>query len=241
MKHIRKTETKHNPILLVTLFATILVFIIGVAIIISACAESYVVPTVSSDIVAPENIVLPTHSSTIDTATKDQEKAVPTEVETSSIVVTESPTEPVEPTQFEDTDEYQAYGEQTYEVDPADYEVVDEYDYETYNYSEDADLLAKVIYLEAGECSEYCQWLVGSTAMNLADEYGSLSAVAYNYNIFNVAYDIDSCQPSELSYSVAERILSGDRDYNVRAFRDGSYHTFGTPYDCVDGVYFSTY
>ena len=102
-------------------------------------------------------------------------------------------------------------------------------------------LLAKVIYEEAGNCSEYCQWLVGSTAMNLADIHGSLSAVAYNVNIFNVAYELDSSVPSQLSLDVAKRILSGDRDYNVKAFRMWYYHNFGTPYTNVDGVYFSTY
>lgn len=110
---------------------------------------------------------------------------------------------------------------------------------ESYGYEQD--LLAKLIYLEAGNCSEYCQWLVGSTAMNLADERGGLAAVAYNYNIFNVAYQIDSCTPSALSRSVAGRILSGDRDYNVKAFRTSYYHGFGKPYTNVDNVYFSTY
>jgi type IV secretory pathway VirB10-like protein len=105
----------------------------------------------------------------------------------------------------------------------------------------DVELLARLIYLEGGNCSEYCQWLIGSTAMNLADINGGLSAVAYNYNIFNVAYKIDSCTPSALSRKVAERVLSGDRDYNVKAFRMWYYHSFGTPYTTVDNVYFSTY
>lgn len=111
----------------------------------------------------------------------------------------------------------------------------------TYNYSEDVDLLARVIYLESGACSEYCQWLVGSTAMNLADERGGLEVVAYDYNTFNVAYDIDYCTPSDLSYAVAERVLSGDRDHVVKAFRDDYYHDWATPYTVVDNMYFSTY
>ena len=102
-------------------------------------------------------------------------------------------------------------------------------------------LLAKVIYLEGGNCSEYCQWLIGSTAMNLADERGGLANVAYDYNTFNIAYLIDGCKPSSLSISVAERILSGDRDYKVKAFRMNYYHSFGSPYTNVDNVYFSTY
>lgn len=112
---------------------------------------------------------------------------------------------------------------------------------QTYNYSEDTLLLAKVIYLEAGTCSSQCQWLVGSTAMNLADEHGSLADVAYNCNIFNVAYLIDSCAPSDESVSIAEQILSGDRDLQVRAFKTDSYHEWATPYTAIDNVYFSSY
>lgn len=103
------------------------------------------------------------------------------------------------------------------------------------------DLLARVIYQESGTCSEHCQWLVGSTAMNLADEYGGLENVAYDYNIFNVAGLLYRATPSDLSYSVARRVLSGDRNYSVKAFRTDYFHNFGTPYISADNVYFSTY
>lgn len=111
----------------------------------------------------------------------------------------------------------------------------------TYNYSGDVELLASVIYLESGSCSEYCQWLVGSAIMNLADANGGLDVVAHDYNMFEVAPDVDSCEPSELSTSVAQRVLSGDRDYAVNAFREGYYHEWATPYTNVDNVYFSTF
>lgn len=112
----------------------------------------------------------------------------------------------------------------------------------TYKYNtSEVDLLARVIYCEAGNCSEYCQWLVGSTAMNLADSNGGLKAVAFDYNTFNVAGILYTRDPSELSYSVAQRILSGNRDYNVTAFRMSYYHSFGAPYAVVDNVYFSSY
>lgn len=103
------------------------------------------------------------------------------------------------------------------------------------------DLLARIIYFESGSCSEYCQWLVGSTAMNLANEYGSLETVAFNYDIFNVANILYTDTPSSLSYSVATRIINGDRDVNVRAFRTDYYHSFGSPYTNVDNVYFSSF
>lgn len=121
-----------------------------------------------------------------------------------------------------------------------------ENNYEHYNnyqsYSDyELDLLARTIYQESGICSEYCQWLVGSTVLNLADDRGGIENVVFDYNTFNVAYILYDCTPSDLSYSVAERLLSGDRDYNVKAFRTDYYHSFGTPYTCVDNVYFSVY
>lgn len=109
------------------------------------------------------------------------------------------------------------------------------------NSASNVDLLARIIYFESGNCSEYCQWLVGSTAMNLANEYGSLETVAFNYDIFNVANILYTDTPSDLSYSVATRIINGDRDTNVKAFRTDYYHSFGSPYTNVDNVYFSSY
>ena len=109
------------------------------------------------------------------------------------------------------------------------------------NSTSNIDLLARIIYFESGNCSEYCQWLVGSTAMNLANEYGSLETVAFNYDIFNVANILYTDTPSSLSYSVATRIINGDRDINVRAFRTDYYHSFGSPYTNVDNVYFNSY
>ena len=130
---------------------------------------------------------------------------------------------------------------------PSDSEMEDEEDTElddeTYNYCDDTDLLARLIYLEAGSCSENCQWLVGSSAMNLADAYGSLSTVAYNPDKFSVAGSIDSCNPSQESYDIAARVLSGDRDYAVKVFRTDYFHEWADPYIAMeeDNVYFSTY
>ena len=109
-------------------------------------------------------------------------------------------------------------------------------------YSEyEIDLLARTIYQEGGICSEYCQWLIGSTVLNLADERGGIENVVFDYNTFNVAYVLYNATPSDLSYSVARRLANGDRDYNVKAFRTDYYHSFGTPYTAVDNVYFSSY
>lgn len=103
------------------------------------------------------------------------------------------------------------------------------------------DLLARCIYQESGTCGEYCQWLVGSTVLNIMDYRGCDIEIVYDYDTFNVAYNLYDETPSDLSYVVAERILSGDRDYNVMAFRTDYYHSFGNPYTNVDNVYFSTF
>lgn len=109
-----------------------------------------------------------------------------------------------------------------------------------YSYYE-YDLLARTIFQEAGICGEYCQWLVGSTVLNRADVGGGIENVVFDYNIFNVAYELFDETPSELSYAVARRLIAGDRDYKVMAFRDSYYHNFGVPYDSVDNMYFSVY
>lgn len=109
------------------------------------------------------------------------------------------------------------------------------------DYEHELDLLARCIYQESGTCGEYCQWLVGSTVLNLMDYRGCGIEIVYDYNTFNVAYNLYDETPSDLSYAVAERVLSGDRDYNVMAFRLYDYHPFGNPYTNVDNVYFSTF
>lgn len=122
------------------------------------------------------------------------------------------------------------------------YEEVNIDDIRVDDYSDDiVDLVARTIYCEAGSCSEECQWLVGSTILNLAEDNGGVENVVSNNNIFNVSNILYTKTPSDLSYKVANRVLSGDRDYNVYAFRTDYYHDFGKPYTCIDNVYFSSY
>lgn len=173
--------------------------------------------------------------ATVDEATPD-EVVTTTETISSSVVETtvestsEVPTE--EATTVENSSQVDYSENVTYTENEVSYSGTIDYE---------LDLLARCIYQEAGICSEYCQWLVGCTVMNLGDYTGSGIDIVFDYNTFNVAYVLYSCTPSDTSYAVAERILSGDRDYNVMAFRTDYYHTFGTPYTSVDNVYFSTF
>lgn len=192
--------------------------------------------------------------STYDTVQKKSVKETTVEktsisatISTTEITTSKVETKPVETTvatenkekEIESCSEFEKYIE--VETEPAE-EVIENIVIDNgNNYVSNVDLLARIIYFESGSCSEYCQWLVGSTAMNLADEYGSLETVAFNYDIFNVANILYTDTPSSLSYSVATRIINGDRDINVRAFRTDYYHSFGSPYTNVDNVYFNSY
>lgn len=191
-----------------------------------------------SNISTPDEIVATADSATPDTIKVAVGPTMCKETEPETEAPTEPPTEELAEKATESISEniiYTQIDHGSVKNDPVETP--------TWNSSSNGDvvLLAKVIYLEGGNCSEYCQWLIGSTAMNLADINGGLSAVAYNYNLFNVVYLIDGCTPSQMSLNVAERVLSGDRDYNVKAFRTDYYHSFGTPYTNIDNVYFSSY
>lgn len=183
-------------------------------------------------------------TSGIDTSTPDEI----VRVQVTTAKATEPPTtvppttEPVtEEVSTEAPTEAAVVEEVEYESEEVYVEDTEENDYSTSCSDYELDLLARTIYQEAGICGEHCQWLVGSTVLNLADERGGIEAVVFDYNTFNVAYSLYNSTPSDLSYSVASRLLSGDRDYNVKAFRTNYYHSFGTPYTSVDNVYFSTY
>lgn len=197
-------------------------------------------------------------TSTADEATRDEatpdeatiDQVAPTEVTQPTIAETESPTtqltepdtkpesepEPIQERAVEEEEEY--IDEPNEPADEYKYEAEDRQELPVYSDS-DLDLLARVIYAEAGGCSEYCQWLVASTTMNLAEDLGDgyLSSIVYNTNIIYISYGT----PDSQCYKVAEKVLSGDRDYQVMAFRSDYYHEFGTPYTSVDNVYFSTY
>jgi hypothetical protein len=205
----------------------ILVVVLGLGIVIKATTNNVENKVVTQS--TPDTIVQVTVAPT----TEEPTSIEPTTQEiTEQIVETEAVVQ--DETEYVDVEEsYEDENEESYS---------DDYSNDYVNYSDyELDLLARTIYQEAGICGEYCQWLVGSTVLNLADERGGIENVVFDYDTFNVAYILYDCTPSNLSYSVASRLLSGDRDYSVKAFRTNYYHSFGTPYTNVDNVYFSTY
>ena len=105
----------------------------------------------------------------------------------------------------------------------------------------DVDFLAKLMWAEGGTMSWEGQVLLCSAILNLCDMKGiSVWTAGHTYNIFSVAYYVDSVTPSNTQYEVIDYVFNGGRNDSVCYFRTGRYHSFGTPYCCIDGVYFSS-
>ena len=105
----------------------------------------------------------------------------------------------------------------------------------------DIDFLAKLMWAEGGTMSWEGQVLLCSAILNLCDLKGvSVWTAGHTYNIFSVAYYVDGVTPSNTQYEVIDYVFNGGRNDSVCYFRTGRYHSFGTPYCCIDGVYFSS-
>lgn len=196
----------------------------------------------------------PDSISTIDEATPDS-VATPSEAtkttQSPTIAATEQPTnKPTEATTYSPpVEEPQSIDEEEYIYEDGKNDIVEETyiedePEESYSFSDsDRNIIARLVMAESGNCSLECLWLTGSTLLNLADRYhnGDIEATAKDSDIFDVADYLDYVEPNQDCWDTADRLLSGDRDYNVMAFRTDYYHSFGTPYRKVDNVYFSTY
>ena len=214
------------------------IFTAGIAISLRGVAYSPRAPIIIStrDEATPDTATFDEIAPTINASTTAPSE-MPTEIPTNAC---ETDTNEIEEISYSDGDTEDSEEESLNDIveDGADRD--DDIISEPIGYSEnDLDLLARVILAEAGGCSEQCQWLVASTIMNLADELGdgTLESIVYNTNIVYISYSVPDAQ----CYRVAARVLSGDRDYLVKAFRSDYYHDFGTPYTSVDNVYFSTF
>lgn len=216
--------------------STIVAFMVAILIIIGGTVFTLLPQSFNANNSTPDEV------STYDEVTVIQETTelhITTTAELTTVVptteaITTEPIYEVEPTKEPEIETLQSVTEVT-EPKQEEIAIINAYS------DNELELVARTTYCESGGCSEYCQWLTASTILNLADQNGGIENVCTNSNMFNVAGIIWNKTPSNLSYSVAQRVLSGDRDYNVMAFREGYYHSFGTPYTNVDNVYFSTY
>lgn len=105
----------------------------------------------------------------------------------------------------------------------------------------DVDFLAKLIYAEGGAMSWNGQVYLCSAILNLCDLTGkSVWQAGHTYNMFSVAYMVDSVSPNQTQYDVINYVMNGGRVPGVAFFRTDYYHSFGTPLCAIDNVYFST-
>lgn len=118
--------------------------------------------------------------------------------------------------------------------------------YSVYSISaEEREMLAQLLYLEAGSTSYECQHMVAAVVFNrLSNGWGNtLTEVIYAEGQFTPAYLIGTVTPNSTQYEVIDDIIYNGHPYpsNLLCFRADYYFSeWGTPYTSIDNVYFST-
>lgn len=102
------------------------------------------------------------------------------------------------------------------------------------------EILAKLLFCEAGATSWDCQVYVCSAILNLSDYTGrSVWNIAHDVNTMAVAPYVDYVSPLSMQYDVIEYVMNEGRIEGVTFFRTDYYHSFGTPICSIENVYFS--
>lgn len=105
---------------------------------------------------------------------------------------------------------------------------------------EEIDILAKLLYCEAGGMGYEGQLWVCSAILNLSDYTGrSVWNLAHDEGTMAVAPYVDYARPTAMQYEVIRDVFYGSRIEDVCYFRTLSYHTFGTPMVQIENVFFS--
>lgn len=108
------------------------------------------------------------------------------------------------------------------------------------NTDPEEEILAKLLYCEAGSMGWQGQVYVCSAILNLRDYSGrSIWNMAHDVNTFAVAGYVDYAMPLSTQYEVISYVLNGGRVPEIKYFRTDYYHSFGTPVCNVENVYFS--
>lgn len=177
------------------------------------------------------------------------ESTEPSEDETNSeptVNAVESKEKPVKPKNLkerkftypqEDTYLYEDTTESSYvETEPKYYELTDD----------EIDMLARLVYLEAGGESYECMKGVASVVLNRMTSTGmSLHDVIYAPNQFSPAFYIESTCYTDTVYSAVMDVVENGPSLPtyVTFFRADYYHDFGNdivvPYTCINNTYFS--
>lgn len=105
---------------------------------------------------------------------------------------------------------------------------------------DEIEILAKLLYCEAGSMSWDAQVYTCSAILNMSEYYEeSINSLAHKPNVYSVAPYVDGAQPKEMQYEVIDYVLNGGRIPEICYFRTDYYHSFGTPVCEVGGHYFS--
>lgn len=111
--------------------------------------------------------------------------------------------------------------------------------------AEEREMLAQLLYLEAGSTSYECQHMVAAVIFNrLSQGWGNtMTEVIYAEGQFSPAYLIGTVTPSDIQYQIIDDITYNGHSYpsNLLCFRADYYFSdWGEPYTSIDNVYFST-
>ena len=103
------------------------------------------------------------------------------------------------------------------------------------------EILAKLLFCEAGAASWECQVYVCSAILNLSEYTGrSIWDIAHDINTMAVAPYVDYASPLPTQYNIIEYVMEEGKIEGVMFFRTNYYHPFGTPICSIDNVYFSS-
>lgn len=104
----------------------------------------------------------------------------------------------------------------------------------------DYEILAKLLYCEAGAESWDCQVYTCSAIINYCEYEGvSIWEGAHNKRMFSPAPFVDRKTATSTQYEVIDYVLNGGRIKDIVYFRENHYHSFGTPVIQVGCHYFS--
>lgn len=125
-------------------------------------------------------------------------------------------------------------------------ELIEEDNEMVYNITdEEREILARLVYLEAGVCGPECQRAILSVVFNMleAGYWGdSIKEVVFYPNAFSPAYLIKDCTPNQAAYDAVDYILAHGSQLpkEVRYFRaeyDFDWEGY-VNYTIIDNVYF---
>ena len=108
----------------------------------------------------------------------------------------------------------------------------------------DVDLLARVIYWEAGNQDNFGKRLVADVVLNRVNDQGdtfpdTIREVVYQPGQFAVTNNLYSVDPPEECYQIAIEEMVDQVDWEVRWFNCGDYLPYGEQAFCYGDHYFS--